>query len=78
MGLSRRAIEQPKPGEWMEEVKLPKRRMLVHAVHQRSGHPPHVEFLVEGRASDRLSLAMEVVLNTERFRKLIPTSQTAA
>jgi len=61
----------------MEEVKLPKRRLLVHAVHQRPGHPPHVEFLVDGRSSDRLSLALEVVLNAERFRK-VPTAQNAA
>ncbi len=78
MVLSRRTVEPPKPGEWMEEVKLPKRRMLVHAVHQRPGHPPHVEFLVEGRSSDRLSLALEVVLDTDRFRRLAQSAQNAA
>lgn len=78
MVLSRRTAEPPKPGEWMEEVRLPKRRMLVHAVHQRPGHPPHVEFLVEGRASDRLSLALEVVMDTDRFRRQGPSTQNAA
>lgn len=78
MVLSRRAPEPPKPGEWMEEVKLPRRRLLVHAVHSRPGHPPHVEFLVDGRSSDRLSLALEVVNDPERFRRLGPTTQIAA
>ncbi|WP_114395649.1 hypothetical protein [Oleisolibacter albus] len=77
MALSRRTVEAPKPGDWLEEVKLPKRRLLVHAVHQRPSHPAHVEFLVEGRASDRLSLALEVVMDPERFRK-IASSQDAA
>ena len=78
MVLSRRAAEPPKPGDWMEEVKLPKRRLLVHAVHARPGHPPHVEFLVDGRSSDRLSLALEVVLDSDRFRRLGPSTQHAA
>ncbi|WP_119681036.1 hypothetical protein [Indioceanicola profundi] len=78
MVMSRRAPDPPKPGDWLEEVKLPKRRLLVHAVHQRPGHPAHVEFLVDGRSSDRLSLALEVVLNAERFRRLEPTAQNAA
>ncbi len=77
MVLSRRTVESPKAGDWMEEVKLPKRRLLVHAVHQRPGHPTHVEFLVEGRASDRLSLALEVVTDPERFRR-VATAQSAA
>ncbi len=77
MVLSRRVAEVPKPGDWMEEVRLPKRRLLVHAVHQRPGHPPHVEFLVDGRSSDRLSLALEVVLDGERFRR-VASSQNAA
>ncbi|HYC02363.1 MAG TPA: hypothetical protein VED40_03675 [Azospirillaceae bacterium] len=77
MVLSRRVAEVPKPGDWMEEVRLPKRRLLVHAVHQRPGHPPHVEFLVDGRSSDRLSLALEVVQDQERFRR-VSTSQDAA
>ncbi|MDE1145298.1 MAG: hypothetical protein PW843_01610 [Azospirillaceae bacterium] len=77
MVLSRRGVEPPKPGEWMEEVKLPKRRLLVHAIHQRAGHPPHVEFLVDGRSSDRLSLALEVVLDSDRFRRM-GVSQNAA
>jgi len=78
MVLSRRAPDLPKPGDWLEEVKLPRRRLLVHAVHQRSSHPPHVEFLVDGRHSDRLSLALEVVLDSERFRRLVPSTQNAA
>lgn len=61
----------------MEEVKLPKRRLLVHAVHQRPGHPPHVEFLVGGRTSDRVSLALEVVLDSDRFRRLTPSQDAA-
>lgn len=77
MVLSRRGVEPPKAGDWMEEVKLPKRRLLVHAVHQRPGHPPHVEFLVGGRTSDRVSLALEVVLDSDRFRRLT-ASQDAA
>lgn len=77
MVLSRRGVEPPKPGDWLEEIKLPKRRLLVHAIHQRPGHVPHVEFLVAGRPSDRLSLAMEVVLDGDRFRRLT-VSQDAA
>ena len=69
MVLSRRVAEAPKPGDWMEEVKLPRRRLLVHAVHSRPGHPPHVEFLVDGRVNDRLSLSLEAVLDSERFKK---------
>ncbi|MFM2043625.1 MAG: hypothetical protein RLY86_2201 [Pseudomonadota bacterium] len=78
MVMSRRTPDLPKAGDWLEEVRLPKRRLLVHAVHQRTGHPAHVEFLVEGRPSDRLSLALEVVLNAERFRRLPTDAQTAA
>jgi hypothetical protein len=77
MVLSRRALETPKIGDWVEEVKLPKRRLLVHAVHHRTGHPPHIEFLVEGRVSDRLSLSLEAVLDVERFRR-VEVSQDAA
>lgn len=77
MVLSRRAPDVPKAGDWVEEVKLPKRRLLVHAVHHRTGHPPHIEFLVEGRVSDRISLSLEAVLDVERFRRL-EDSQNAA
>ncbi len=77
MVLSRRTMEAPKAGEWLEELKMPRRRLLVHAVHQHATRPTHVEFLVEGRNSDRLSLALEVVLDTTRFRRLGP-SQNAA
>jgi hypothetical protein len=77
MVLSRRAPDVPKAGDWVEEVKLPKRRLLVHAVHHRTGHPPHIEFLVEGRVSDRLSLSLEAVLDGERFRR-VEDSQNAA
>ena len=77
MVLSRRAPDVPKAGDWVEEVRLPKRRLLVHAVHHRTGHPPHIEFLVEGRVSDRLSLSLEAVLDGERFRR-VEDSQNAA
>lgn len=70
MVLSRRVADPPKPGEWLEELKVPRRRLLVHAVHQHATRPVHVEFLVEGRSSDRLSLALEVVLDAARFRRL--------
>lgn len=70
MVLSRRTAEPPRPGEWLEELKLPRRRLLVHAVHQHAARPVHVEFLVDGRNSDRLSLALEVVLDATRFRRL--------
>ncbi|OYQ35577.1 hypothetical protein CHU95_07590 [Niveispirillum lacus] len=70
MVLSRRVAEPPKAGEWLEELKMPRRRLLVHAVHQHAARPTHVEFLVEGRNSDRLSLALEVVLDATRFRRL--------
>jgi len=70
MVLSRRAVEPPKPGEWIEELKQPRRRLLVHAVHQKAERPVHVEFLVDGRNSDRLSLALEAVLDGSRFRRL--------
>ncbi len=77
MVLSRRTAEPPRPGEWLEELKLPRRRLLVHAVHQHAARPVHVEFLVDGRSSDRLSLALEVVLDATRFRRL-GVSQHAA
>lgn len=77
MVLSRRTPDVPKAGDWVEEVRLPKRRLLVHAVHHRAGHPPHIEFLVEGRVSDRISLSLEAVLDGERFRR-VEDSQNAA
>ncbi|WP_154667315.1 hypothetical protein [Niveispirillum irakense] len=77
MVLSRRAMEPPKPGDWLEELKLPRRRLLVHAVHQHAARPVHVEFLVEGRSSDRLSLALEVVLDGARFRRMGATQDAA-
>ncbi|MFV3075547.1 hypothetical protein [Niveispirillum fermenti] len=75
--MSRRSAEAPKPGEWLEEVKSPRRRLLVHAVHQHAARPVHVEFLVNGRNSDRLSLALEVVLDATRFRRLGPSQHAA-
>jgi len=59
------------PGEWIEEIRPPRRRMQVMAIHQKPGFAaPNVELAIEGNPVDRLTLSLFALGDNARFRRL--------
>jgi hypothetical protein len=59
------------PGEWVEELQPPRRRMQVMAVHSRPGvKAANVELAIAGNVVDRLSLSIFALSDGNRFRRL--------
>jgi len=59
------------PGEWVEELQPPRRRMQVMAVHAKPGiKAANVELAIAGNVVDRLSLSIFALSDANRFRRL--------
>jgi hypothetical protein len=59
------------PGEWVEELQPPRRRMQVMAVHIKPGlKAANVELAIAGNVVDRLSLSIFALSDANRFRRL--------
>lgn len=59
------------PGEWVEELQPPRRRMQILAIHTRPGaKAANVEMAIAGNNVDRISLSIFALSDTARFRRL--------
>lgn len=59
------------PGEWVEELQPPRRRLQVMAIHARPGiKAANVELAIAGNVVDRLSLSIFALSDINRFRRL--------
>jgi len=59
------------PGDWVEEVQPPRRKLRVLAVHRKPGQPaPNVEMAVEGNPVNRLTLSIYAVTDSSRFKRI--------
>jgi hypothetical protein len=59
------------PGEWVEELLPPRRRLQVMAIHARPGiKAANVELAIAGNVVDRLSLSIFALSDANRFRRL--------
>lgn len=59
------------PGEWVEELQPPKRRLQIMAVHAKPGvKAPNVELAVDGNPVHRISLSIFALADIHRFRRV--------
>ncbi|MDG5497979.1 hypothetical protein [Niveispirillum sp. BGYR6] len=59
------------PGEWVEELQPPRRRLQIMAIHARPGiKAANVELAIAGNVVDRLSLSIFALSDANRFRRL--------
>lgn len=66
-----RDVDPLSPGDWVEETRLPRRRLQVLAIHHKPGHPvANVEMAVEGNNVHRLSLSLPAVMDGSRFKRI--------
>ncbi|MFM2043623.1 MAG: hypothetical protein RLY86_2199 [Pseudomonadota bacterium] len=66
-----RDAETLTPGEWLEEMRPPRRRMQILALHRKPGQPvANVELAIEGNPVDRLTLSQLAIADTSRFRRM--------
>lgn len=63
------------PGDWVEEIGAPRRRLLVMAIHRKPGHATaNVELAIDGNPVDRIALSLYALADAARFRRLAPAA----
>lgn len=66
-----RDVDPLSPGDWVEETRTPRRRLQVLAIHSKPGHPvANVEMAIDGSPVNRLSLSLQAVTDSSRFKRI--------